>query len=135
MQFRHWINWIAAIGILLHAGAAGRHNVIRFQALHAMTAAFPGAGPDTFCHAASAVNKDRQDLPGKIPGGTAKACPVCLGLVPAHVLQASGAPVLRVPRTVLAAVFVSQYARPRAAVKVSFPLNRGPPDIAQSKSC
>ncbi len=111
-----------------------RHNVYLFKQSILIQDA---AAAETFeasgiCHTGGAVQQDgkAQGLPAKSPAGAPTPCPVCLGLVSAHAMPPSEAPVLRVPQTVIALVFAPRDPQLAPLLAVRLPSNRGPPSIA-----
>jgi hypothetical protein len=119
MQSKRWVSWIAVAGILLHATATARHNVMLFDSL---------AKAGVLCTAALAESEDAQKLPAKVPAN--KTCPICMGLVSAHALPPSEAPTLRVPQTPVALAFVPQDRQSEPQSDFRQPSNRGPPALA-----
>ncbi|MGO9544854.1 MAG: DUF2946 family protein [Rhodomicrobium sp.] len=134
MRSRRWVSWIAVIGMLLHAATLARHNALLFKQATLIQEAALGVAfePGAICHAGGGAqeNGKAQGAPGKSPAGAPTHCPVCLGLVSAHATPPSEAPVLRVPRTVIAFGFASRDPQLAPLPAVRRPSNRGPPSIA-----
>lgn len=129
MRVRRWISVLAALGVLVHAGAIVRHNVamagaaLQYQALL--------TGLTQLCHGGATANAlTPEDLPYvPRPSDTQNGCPICSGLAPAVALTG--------PEPVVGfaqlpdAVLYSGEASGRAGVGYAVcPPARGPPGVA-----
>jgi hypothetical protein len=132
LRLWRWSSWLAVAALLLHTGTVARHSVIQIQAAQARFAQFAALEAGIICHIETGTDDGGpvQSLPGKNGSGTAKPCPVCLGLASAYALSASEAPQLRVPLAHLVSEPLPQGPELARAAWLSRPPNRGPPSSA-----
>jgi len=126
LRRRGWIGIVAALSVLLHAGALVRHSLVMADAAWQRDAILADLG--RICHAAGEASPlPAADLPPvPVPSAPQAECPMCLGLVAAFALAGPQAEPLRAPET-SAVLNVAADAPAAAPSHAPHPPARGPP--------
>jgi hypothetical protein len=126
LRRRGWIGIVAALSVLLHAGALVRHSLVMADAAWQRDAILADLG--RICHPAGEASPvPAADLPPvPVPSAPPAECPMCLGLVAAFALAGPQAEPLRAPE---ASAILSLAADAPAAPPshTPHPPARGPP--------
>jgi len=126
LRLRGWIGLVAALGVLLQAGALVRHRLVLADAgaqYLAMLADF-GSICQASAGAGHALPSGQSPIPA--PSDPRGACPVCLGLVAAFALVGPEPEPLKVEAGSMALQEGSEVLRP-ALPRTAHPPARGPP--------
>lgn len=122
---RKWINLLAALAVLLHAGAVVRHNASALGVALQHQVLLTDLG--VICHDGSAASSlPASDLPRLPKPDTQSGCPICSGLVAAFALPAVGGAALWVPPETNWP-FVAAAAAATQLPRGNLPPARGPP--------
>lgn len=127
MRSRAWISLFALIGVLLHAGAAARHNAIMVTA-HQQHQSLVAAMHELCNPLGGPI--DQASLPSiPRPSDAQNGCPICSGLAASILVPTPAMVVLR------SSLGLPEHAAPVAAVLIEqartlHPPARGPPSQA-----
>jgi hypothetical protein len=126
LRQRGWIGLVAALGVLLQAGALVRHRLAMADAGAQYLAMLADLG--SICRASAGAGhappSDRSPIP--VPSDPQGACPVCLGLVAAFTLAGPEPEPLKVEAGSMALLEGGEVLRP-ALPRTAHPPARGPP--------
>jgi hypothetical protein len=131
LRLRGWIGLVAALSVLLQAGALVRHRLAMVEAGAQYQAMLGDLG--SICQAAAgqaragASSTPQSDLPSiPAPTDTQSGCPICLGLVAAFALVGSAPEPLEMPASFTETLLHADVAAP-VFPRTAHPPVRGPP--------
>ena len=127
---RRWVNLLAIVAVLLHAGALIRHHAVMVDAQASHRALV--ADLATICHSAIGVGSAAaEELPFiPQPSDAQNGCPVCAGLTTAYVIAAYVALAVAPIAYESQAPFNPKQVVTSDLTETRHPPSRGPPSVA-----